>query len=244
MFENSSFAVNGSYNHINHVLGIINRHNRTQENRNLTIINETLTQALANSRKSGQSSAYLAYRIDDVLNTADSYQRTYGVKVAFTYTALVCGTTVVYLLSLVPSRICACVYKAIVPAKVVAVTVVWVVAGVVFLLGLLTSDFCWDPNRNVLKLLKSDPSHSTAYKTVAYFTNCSRSENLTLTDGMCTVYSIDLDTLLYFLVVEITSYVLDMLDRNSIFAEPDKIGGQPITTLLTRNGSQWLAHRI
>jgi hypothetical protein len=69
------------------------------------------------------------------------------------YASFVSGFLFGYLLSLAPSTIAVWSFKAIVPFNIVGVAVRWAATGAVFMLAILTADYCDKPNINALKFI-------------------------------------------------------------------------------------------
>lgn len=176
-------TINGVINTATRVIGSPGLNSSSLE-RNLTEFKEMLIKSHDSSVQATKTARYLSGRVDNDMETASNTKNTYAVTTGYSYASAICLVVAIQLFTLIPTRCCACTYKAVVPCNIIGVAVLWTVTGTVIMMALLSSDFCWEPNQNTLNLIKMDVGQKTAYDTMSYYFDCHRSKVLTHQDGM------------------------------------------------------------
>lgn len=84
-----------------------------------------------------------------------------------------------FLVTLLPMRICKCVHCVMSPCMSVCMALVWVVCGVLMAVALVSSDLCVDMRGNLVRLAKAGPADlQAAVPSVEFYLRCEASPGL------------------------------------------------------------------
>eukprot|EP01138_Halocafeteria_seosinensis_P006681 gb/GECG01006829.1/.p1 GENE.gb/GECG01006829.1/~~gb/GECG01006829.1/.p1 ORF type:complete len:539 (+),score=43.15 gb/GECG01006829.1/:1-1617(+) len=127
--------------------------------------------------------------LDDVVSDGRDASDEYAKKIAFSYVAILCVSTVIFLITLIPKKLCSLPYKVIgVPLNTVFLLLLWTFTGVYLVVGMMSADFCIKPNQNTIELFEASVGpNSASTQSVRYYLSCdptSPEGNITQSDGV------------------------------------------------------------
>eukprot|EP01138_Halocafeteria_seosinensis_P001211 gb/GECG01001240.1/.p1 GENE.gb/GECG01001240.1/~~gb/GECG01001240.1/.p1 ORF type:complete len:464 (+),score=42.93 gb/GECG01001240.1/:1-1392(+) len=130
------------------------------------------------AKNSDDLAASVAKDLDTLVSDGRDVSDTYARTVSFAYAGAMCATMVIFVVTLVPMRICSCTYKGIgVPINMLFFLILWIFTGVILSTGIAFADFCVEPVSNSLNIFESAAGSSgDAVDSIRFYLTCNPSD--------------------------------------------------------------------
>eukprot|EP01138_Halocafeteria_seosinensis_P013598 gb/GECG01013887.1/.p1 GENE.gb/GECG01013887.1/~~gb/GECG01013887.1/.p1 ORF type:complete len:491 (+),score=41.52 gb/GECG01013887.1/:1-1473(+) len=118
----------------------------------------------------------LVHHLDPVVDHGEDSRHT-GKEFSYNVAGLLCFTVIVLLFTMIPCRPCSIGYKGCsVPLNLLLLLLLWVTTAMVFTVGTMFSDFCYNPDGNAIKSIKGATSNSSlSARSVEFYVHCNPS---------------------------------------------------------------------
>lgn len=143
---------------------------------------EAVASAAASAAAAADQNAAILTAASDALRPASKTLKDSGGSAAgapIGEAAALGALLLLFLLTLIPIRICSCVHCVMSPCMSLGMTIVWIVCGVLMAVALVSSDLCFDVRGNLVRLAKAGPSDLQAVvPSVEYYLGCEATPGL------------------------------------------------------------------